>query len=132
MISSLNAFMEFQVPSSSSSFRPKKSWFKEVSQRAHGKKRATKKALVAFKADEKALDFPQVFMRENGGTKKGLVLVTSPNFCLPIQLTQNINLIKFNIFFKTILPLKITSWPCLQPGWGISTDWGPAFRAKAP
>lgn len=51
--------------------------------------------------------------------KKGLVLVTSPNFCLPIQLIQNINinLPQFDIFFKTILPLKIISWPCLQPGW---------------
>lgn len=45
MIASLNAFMEFQVPSSSSSFRPKKSWFEEVSQRAHGKKRPPRKLL---------------------------------------------------------------------------------------
>lgn len=58
-----------------------------------------------------------------------MVLVTSPNFCLPIQLTQNINLLQFDIFFNTILPLKIISWPCLQPVWespqigALHADW---------
>ena len=104
MISSLNAFMEFQVPSSSSSFRPKQSWFEEVSQRAHGK------------LMRKLWTFPKFSCGKMEEQKKDWSLSPPPTSVFPSNL-HKISTFYSWIFFSNHPSLKITSWPCLQPGW---------------